>query len=138
MVILGVVVPKIPAMITVYGIPNCDTVRKARAWLTGMGLGHEFYDFKKRGVPPERLAAWINVLGFDKLLNRQGSTWRKLDAASQDGADRAIGAQALMLASPSLIRRPVVEWGGGGSQITVGFDAKRWSELAAGLPPCAA
>jgi arsenate reductase (glutaredoxin) len=119
-------------MITVYGIPNCDTVRKARTWLTGMGLTHEFYDFKKRGVPAERLAAWINTLGCEKLLNRQGTSWRKLDAESQAGSDNVMGAQALMLASPSLIRRPVVEWSDG-SSITVGFDAKRWSELAAGL-----
>jgi arsenate reductase (glutaredoxin) len=124
-------------MIIVYGIPNCDTVRKARAWLTSTGLTHEFYDFKKRGVPAGRLVAWIKALGCEKLLNRQGSTWRKLDASSQAGAANEVGAQALMLASPSLIRRPVVEWGEG-SQTTVGFDAKRWSELAASTPSSAA
>ncbi len=114
-------------MITAYGIPNCDTVKKARAWLSERQLEHEFHDFKKRGVPAQRLAAWEQALGWQKLLNRQGTTWRKLDAATQLAANDAAGAQALMLGQPSTIRRPVVEWG---SRITVGFDAASW---AAGL-----
>ncbi|MCY1166706.1 MAG: arsenate reductase [Pseudomonadota bacterium] len=112
-------------MIIVYGIPNCDTVKKARAWLTGHGVAHEFHDFKKQGVPGEKLPAWGKAVGWDKLLNRQGTTWRKLDAAAQASAADAAGAQALMLANPSVIKRPVVEWA---NRITVGFDAKSWAE----------
>jgi arsenate reductase (glutaredoxin) len=122
-------------MIIIYGIGNCDTVRTARVWLTGQGLFHDFYDFKKRGVPADRLVAWIKAHGGEKLLNRQGSTWRKLDAAAQSAAGSASGMQALMLANPSLIRRPVVEWGGTGLQITVGFDAERWSQITSDRAP---
>ena len=111
-------------MIILYGIPNCDTVKKARAWLTGQGLAYSFHDFKKVGVPPERLAAWEDALGWQKLLNRQGTTWRKLDAAVQSGVTDAASAQALMQAQPSVIKRPVVEWGHDSS---VGFDAEAWS-----------
>jgi Spx/MgsR family transcriptional regulator len=111
-------------MIILYGIPNCDTVKKACAWLTGQGLAYSFHDFKKAGVPPERLAAWEDALGWQKLLNRQGTTWRKLDAAVQSGVTDAASAQALMRAQPSVIKRPVVEWG---HDTTVGFDAEAWS-----------
>ena len=111
-------------MIILYGIPNCDTVKKARAWLTGQGLAYSFHDFKKAGVPPERLAAWEDALGWQKLLNRQGTTWRKLDAAVQSGVTDAASAQALMRAQPSVINRPVVEWG---HDTSVGFDAEAWS-----------
>ena len=120
-------------MITLYGIPNCDTVKKARAWLTSQDLAHEFYDFKKRGVPADRLALWVQSVGWEKLLNRQGTTWRKLDAPSQAGASDASGAQALMLTSHSVIQRPVVEWAANG-EVSVGFDAQRWSELAGKIP----
>ena len=84
-------------MITVYGIPNCDTVKKARAWLSERQLDHEFHDFKKRGVPAQRLAAWEQALGWHKLLNRQGTSWRKLDATTQLATRDAASAQALML-----------------------------------------
>ena len=114
-------------MIIVYGIPNCDTVKKACAWLSAQGLAHSFHDFKKAGVPPERLAAWDAELGWQKLLNRQGTTWRKLDAAVQAGVTDAVSAQALMLAQPSVIKRPVVEWDHG---TTVGFDVEAWSARA--------
>ena len=114
-------------MIILYGIPNCDTVKKARAWLNAQGLAHEFHDFKKAGVPADRLAVWESELGWEKLLNRQGTTWRKLDQAEQAGAVDAASAQALMRAQPSLIKRPVVEWG---NRSTIGFDPVVW---AAGL-----
>ncbi len=114
-------------MIILYGIPNCDTVKKARAWLTGQGLAYSFHDFKKAGVPPERLAAWEDALGWQKLLNRQGTTWRKLDAAVQSGVTDSASAQALMRAQPSVIKRPVVEWG---HETTVGFDAQAWNARA--------
>ena len=110
-------------MIILYGIPNCDTVKKARAWLVSQGLAHSFHDFKKAGVPPDRLAAWEAAVGWPKLLNRQGTTWRKLDAAVQAAVTDAASAQALMLAQPSVIRRPVLELPGG---LLVGFDADEW------------
>ena len=115
-------------MIQLYGIANCDTAKKARAWLTERGVAHHFHDFKKHGVPAERLPAWAGAVGWDKLLNRQGTTWRKLDAAAQASASDAAGAQAMVLANPSLIRRPVVEWPGAAGHISVGFDADRWAE----------
>ncbi|MGV3572846.1 MAG: Spx/MgsR family RNA polymerase-binding regulatory protein [Ramlibacter sp.] len=111
--------------ITLYGIPNCDTVKKARAWLAGHGVEHVFHDFKKQGVPAERLDAWMQQAG-DRLLNRQGTTWRKLPAADQAAAADAAGAKALMLAQPSVIKRPVVEWAPG--DVTVGFDAGAWEK----------
>lgn len=118
-------------MIIVYGIPNCDTVKKARTWLTAQGLAYEFHDFKKQGVPAERLPGWSQAVGLGKLLNRQGTTWRKLDADTQASAAEAAGAQALMLNNPSVVKRPVVEWQGQGGPVTVGFDAETWAGLAA-------
>lgn len=111
-------------MIILYGIANCDTVKKARTWLTSQGLPHEFHDFKKQGVPPDALARWADAVGWDKLLNRKGTTWRKLDPATQAAVTDAATAQALMQAQPSVIKRPVVDWG---PDITVGFDAAAWA-----------
>jgi len=115
--------------VTVYGIPNCDTVRKARAWLQAHGVEHEFHDFRRAGVPADRLQAWCDAHGWERLLNRQGTTWRKLPPAEQSRASDAAGAQRLMCEQPSLIRRPVVEWPG---QTSVGFDEAAWSRWAAG------
>jgi arsenate reductase (glutaredoxin) len=111
-------------MITVYGIPNCDSVKKASAWLTEHGQPHAFHDFKKLGVPPDKLALWAQAAGWEKLLNRQGTTWRKLDAAAQSAVTDSASAQALMRAQPSVIKRPVVDWG---TAVTVGFDAAAWA-----------
>ncbi len=111
-------------MIVLYGIVNCSTVKKARAWLAEHGQSYEFHDFRKHGVPPEKLALWVQTVGWEKLLNRQGTTWRKLDAAAQAAVTDAASAQALMRAQPSVIKRPVLDWGQG---ITVGFDAAAWS-----------
>lgn len=111
-------------MITLYGIPNCDTVKKARDWLTEHGQPYDFHDFKKQGVPPEQLALWTQAVAWEKLLNRKGTTWRKLDAAAQSAVTDAASAQALMLANPSVIKRPVVNWG---QDVTVGFEAAAWA-----------
>ena len=100
-------------------------MKKARAWLAGQGVDHVFHDFRKQGVPPDRLARWMREPGCEKLLNRQGTTWRKLDAPAQAGAADPDGARALMLAQPSVIKRPVVEWADG--SVTVGFDAADWA-----------
>ena len=117
-------------MITLFGIPNCDTVKKARAWLTENGIDYKFHDFKKQGIPPERLAAWIAALGWEKLLNRQGTTWRKLDPTTQSTAVDAESAAKLLILNASLIKRPVVEWTDKGlkTDISVGFDAESWSK----------
>ena len=111
-------------MIILYGIPNCDTVKKARAWLSERGLAYTFHDFKKQGVPAESLARWTQAAGWEKLLNRKGTTWRQLDAAAQAAVVDAASAQSLMRAHASAIKRPVVDWGDG---ITVGFDAADWA-----------
>lgn len=114
--------------ITLYGIPNCDTVKKARAWLAASGVDHAFHDFKKAGVPADRLDAWLAAAGPARLVNRQGTTWRKLDPAAQSRASDTAGARALMLEQPSVIKRPVVEWADGA--VTVGFDAGEWASRA--------
>jgi Spx/MgsR family transcriptional regulator len=110
--------------LTLYGIPNCDTVKTARAWLAQHKADYAFHDFKKAGVPADRLDAWMRAAGWEKLLNRKGSTWRKLDPTTQLQAGNAEGARALMLAQPSVIKRPVVEWPDG--TVTVGFDPQAW------------
>lgn len=114
-------------MITVYGIPNCDTVKRARAWLTEQGLAHQFHDFKKAGVPPEALAAWCEQLGWERVLNRAGTTWRKLDEATRAAVIDSASAQALLLAQPSAIKRPVLRWRDG--RHTIGFSAAQFAEL---------
>ena len=111
--------------ITLYGIPNCDTVKKARAWLAEHGADVVFHDFKKAGVPVARLDAWLKAAGWERLLNRQGTTWRKLADAVRASAVDAASAKRVMLDQPSVIKRPVVEWGDG--RITVGFDADDWA-----------
>ena len=110
-------------MITVYGIPNCDTVKKARAWLTEHGVEHHFHDFKKHGVPETELDRWLAAVGWETLINRKGTTWRQLNEAVRIGVADATSARAVALANPSVIKRPVVQWTNG---ITVGFDAAAW------------
>jgi arsenate reductase len=111
--------------IVLYGIANCDTVKKARAWLQANEREVRFHDFKKAGVPVDRLGAWVRAAGWERLVNRQGTTWRKLDDALRASVLDAASAERLMLAQPSVIKRPVVEWADGA--ITVGFDAADWS-----------
>ena len=106
--------------VTIYGIANCDTVKKARAWLQASGADAQFVDFKKGGVPVPRLDAWLASVGWEALLNRKGTTWRKLPDEARAAVVDAASARKLMLDQPSVIKRPVVEWGG--DDITVGFD----------------
>lgn len=97
-------------MITVYGIPNCDTIRKARAWLAENKIDYQFHDYRKDGITRDRLSAWADELGFEALLNRRGTTWRALpEAARADlDPDKAVD---LMLAHPALIKRPLFDLG---------------------------
>lgn len=108
----------------VYGIPNCDSVKKARTWLTAQGLDHAFHDFRKQGVPPDRLQQWVKTCGWQVVLNRKGTTWRKLEPATQSAVTDASSAQALMLEQASAIKRPVIEWPSGA--ITVGYTPDQW------------
>ena len=110
-----------------YGIPNCDTVKKARAWLDRQGIAYAFHDYKKEGADPAKLEAWVAAKGWEVLLNRRGTTFRKLDDADKAALDAA-KAVKLMAAHPSTIKRPVVEHPGG---LLVGFDASEWAAALA-------
>lgn len=113
---------------TVYGIPNCSTVKKARTWLEERGIAYTFHDFKKQGVPDAALKAWIKSQGWEKLVNRAGTTWKKLDPATQAGIVDAASASAVMQAQASVIKRPVVQWPDG--RITVGFNEENFAAHA--------
>lgn len=112
--------------ITLYGIRNCDTVKKARKWLADQGAEHVFHDFKTQGVPEDRLDDWLGALGWEPLVNRKGTTWRKLDETARASVVDAASARRLMLANASVIKRPVVDWPGAGAT-TVGFSAEDWA-----------
>jgi Spx/MgsR family transcriptional regulator len=112
-------------MTTIYGIANCDTVKKARVWFAEAGIAAEFHDYKKLGVPTASLGQWVDRAGWEKLLNRSGATFRKLRDEVKAGLDRD-RAVALMLAHPSAIRRPVVV---DGDVLEVGFDPVRYTAL---------
>lgn len=108
--------PQVPVL---YGIPNCDSVKQARAWLAERSQDYRFHDFKTRGLPEDRLDVWLQGPGWRTLLNRQGTTWRKLSIDQQAAVVDAASARALLLAQPSLVKRPVVEWPDG--RISVGL-----------------
>ncbi len=108
---------------TLYGIPNCDTVKKARTWLTDKGMAYQFHDYKKSGIDAAHLSHWCNALGWEKVLNRAGTTFKKLPDSDKVGIDQA-KAIALMRAQPSMIKRPIVEHPGG---LLLGFKPEEWS-----------
>ena len=110
-------------MTIMYGIPNCDTVKKSRAWFDARGTAYQFHDFKKQGVPEAALRQWVQALGWEALVNKKGTTWRKLDAAMQEGVKDTESAIALMLAHASVIKRPVVV---SSAKITVGYAPDQW------------
>ena len=109
---------------TMYGIPNCDTIKKARAFLDANGVVYLFHDYKKQGVPADALAAWVERLGWEPLLNRRGPTWHKLDPSVQAAVQDAPSAQAVMRDNPSVIKRPVLVFG---DELLVGFDPNKWA-----------
>jgi arsenate reductase len=113
--------------VILYGIPNCDTVKKARDWLTAHGIAYTFHDYKKAGADPARLAQWCAAAGWEKVLNRAGTTFKKLPDSAKSDLDAA-KAVALMAANPSCIKRPVVEHSGG---LLVGFKPDEWAEALA-------
>lgn len=112
--------------VTIYGIKNCDTMKKAFAWLDGQGVGYDFHDYKKAGVTREALTRWCDAAGWDKVLNKAGTTFRKLpdEAKANLDQDKAI---ALMVEQPSMIKRPVLETGD--RSVEVGFKPDRYAEI---------
>ena len=109
----------------VYGIRNCDTMKKAFAWLEANGVDYEFHDYKREGAPADKLKAWAKQVGWEALPNTRGPTWRKIPDAEKQGLNEA-RAIALLVKNPSAIRRPIVE---AGSKLLVGFDPQEFSRL---------
>ena len=111
--------------ITIYGIRNCDTMKKARAWLEAHGLDHDFHDYKTEGIDRAKLEAWAKAVGWEVLLNRAGTTFRKLRVDAKENIDER-KAIKLMLEQPSMIKRPVLERG---RTLLVGFTEERYSAI---------
>jgi Spx/MgsR family transcriptional regulator len=114
------------ATITVYGIPNCGSVTKARMWLAEHGVDYVFHDFKKQGVPPEAVDLWLQHVSWDVLVNRKGTTWRKLDPVLQASVKDSDSARVVMLAHASVIKRPVVVQG---QTVLVGVNPEAWARV---------
>jgi len=112
-------------MIKLYGIPNCDTMKKARAWLADHGIAYEFHDYKKAGIDEATLRGWIKELGWEPLLNRRGMMWRKVPDEVKESIDET-GAIGLMLETPSIIKRPVLDTGKG---LHVGFKPEQYEAI---------
>jgi arsenate reductase (glutaredoxin) len=112
-----------PASVTIYGIKNCDTMKKARAWLDGRGVAYAFHDYKAAGIDRSRLEGWSRDVGWETLLNRAGTTFRALPDKEKEGLTEK-KAIALMLAQPSMIKRPVLD--GGGALLLVGFKPEQY------------
>ncbi|MEO5701861.1 MAG: arsenate reductase [Casimicrobiaceae bacterium] len=112
----------------VYGIANCTTVKKARAWLDERGMGHVFVDFHKTPPQSAQLEHWVDVLGWERVLNRRGTTWRELAAEAKAAVTNAEGAVVAMLDHPSMIKRPVIETG---TALLIGFDASEYADRLA-------
>lgn len=118
---------KNPKSVTIYGIPNCDTMKKARSWLDEQGIEAVFHDYRKAGIDRARLAMWCAALGWEKVLNRAGTTFRKLDESQREGLTekRAI---ALMLEHPGMIKRPVLDVDG---RLLLGFKPETYAAFFA-------
>lgn len=112
-------------VITLYGIKNCDTIKKARKWLTGNSVEYNFHDVRTDGIDAATLDGWIDQVGLETILNRRGTTWRKLDSDDQNGVNRS-NVTALLLKYPAIIKRPVLDLDG---TITVGFKAEQYQTI---------
>ncbi len=112
-------------MLTLYGIPNCDSVRQARAWLAERGLAYRFHDLRRDGLDRARLLDWIGELGWEQILNRRGQLWRRLPEEARGCLDQE-GAVRLMLEEPGLIKRPLLDTG---TERVLGFSSGRYQEL---------
>lgn len=112
-------------MIKLYGIPNCDTIKKARKWLKDNAVDYEFHDYKKLGVPEKELKNWVKQVGWETLLNKRGTTWRKLDDDTKNSVNEKSAVQ-IMLENPSIIKRPVLVTG---KALLVGFSADEYAKL---------
>ncbi len=120
---------QLDAGVVVYGIANCDTVKKARLWLTDHGVAYSFWDFKKHGVPADKLPQLLEALAWENVVNRRGTAWRALPDAMKVSVRDAASAQPLLLANASVIKRPIVGWGNTyGNAVTLGFDAALWAQ----------
>jgi arsenate reductase len=112
-------------VITLYGIKNCDTIKKARKWLTDKSVEYNFHDVRTDGIDAATLDGWIDQVGLETILNRRGTTWRKLDSDDQNGVNRS-NVTALLLKYPAIIKRPVLDLDG---TITVGFKAEQYQTI---------
>lgn len=112
-------------MIKLYGIPNCDTVKKARKWLDANAIDYQFHNYKKDGVPEKELKQWIKSQGWEVLLNKRGTTWRKLDDATKDNIEEQSAIQ-IMLSNASIIKRPVLV---NDKSILIGFNEDEYNKL---------
>jgi Spx/MgsR family transcriptional regulator len=112
-------------MITIYGIPNCDTMKKARKWLEANDVDYEFHDYKKMGVPEDKLKSWVKQAGWDSVLNKRGTSWRKLDDKVRENIDEFSAIQ-IMLSNPAIIKRPVLE---SGHMLLIGFKEADYQQL---------
>ena len=116
------------AITTLYGLANCDLCNEARAWLAKEGIEHDFYDLRKNRLTPDLLDRWLQQVSWETLINRRGTTWRKLPDVEKIGVD-AVKARRLMLAHPSLIKRPVLEVG---AAVVVGFSSSKYDVVFEG------
>jgi Spx/MgsR family transcriptional regulator len=121
---------QLDAGVVLYGIANCDTVKKARAWLTEQGVAYSFWDYKKHGVPEAKLMQAIATLGWESVVNTRGTTWRSLPDDAKAVVVDAPSTLALLLSNASAIKRPLVSWGNTyAQQLTIGFDAALWQGI---------
>ncbi len=108
----------------VYGIPNCNTVKKATDWLKSCHHDFEFYDYKKKGITPEKLKQWSKEVGWEQLVNKKGTTWKSLSEDQQEKITNEEAAIELMIEKPSIIKRPVIE---GSKELVVGFEEEEYT-----------
>lgn len=111
-------------MITIYGIRNCDTMKKAMTWLDEQGIDYRFHDYKKEGAPAAHVRQWIASQGWEQIINRRGTTWRKLPEEVRDDMD-AVHAVSIALENPSIIKRPILETE---RTLLAGFKANEWEQ----------